>query len=83
MNGEVYGMIVRGPNEGGTDGIDIWGSNVWIHDVEVSNKDECVCVKVRSCLSQLHVINTDDTHRALRITSWSRTCFAIGREGAL
>lgn len=45
-NGEVYNMIIRGGNEGGLDGIDVWGTNVWVHDVEVSNKDECVTVKV-------------------------------------
>ena len=28
-----------------TDGIDIWGSNVWVHDVEITNADDCVCVK--------------------------------------
>lgn len=39
-NGEVYNMIVRGANEGGLDGIDLWGSNIWVHDVEVTNKDE-------------------------------------------
>lgn len=37
-NGEVYNMIVRGANEGGLDGIDVWGSNIWIHDVEVTSK---------------------------------------------
>ncbi|TVY84860.1 Rhamnogalacturonase A [Lachnellula suecica] len=44
-NGEVYNMIIRGGNEGGLDGIDIWGTNIWVHDVEVTNKDECVTVK--------------------------------------
>lgn len=44
-NGEVYNMIIRGGNEGGLDGIDVWGTNIWIHDVEVTNKDECVTVK--------------------------------------
>lgn len=39
-NGEVYNMIVRGANMGGLDGVDVWGSNIWIHDVEVTNKDE-------------------------------------------
>lgn len=38
-------MIVRGGNEGGLDGIDVWGFDIWIHDVEVTNKDECVTVK--------------------------------------
>ena len=28
-----------------TDGIDIWGSNVHVHDVEVTNADDCICVK--------------------------------------
>lgn len=28
-----------------TDGIDIWGSNVHIHDVEIRNSDDCICVK--------------------------------------
>ncbi|KUJ12472.1 Rhamnogalacturonase A [Mollisia scopiformis] len=44
-NGEIYNMIIRGGNEGGLDGIDIWGSNIHVHDVEVTNRDECVTVK--------------------------------------
>ncbi|CAD6447519.1 5a217921-5ebc-4faa-8333-fac1cd0b8846 [Sclerotinia trifoliorum] len=44
-NGEIYNMIIRGGNEGGLDGIDVWGTNIWIHDIEVTNKDECVTVK--------------------------------------
>ncbi|CAG9985584.1 unnamed protein product [Clonostachys byssicola] len=44
-NGEVYNMVIHGGNRGGLDGIDVWGTNIWIHDVEVSNKDECVTVK--------------------------------------
>ena len=28
-----------------TDGIDIWGSNVHIHDTYVNNADDCICVK--------------------------------------
>ncbi|KAK4542302.1 hypothetical protein LTR36_006955 [Oleoguttula mirabilis] len=43
--GEVYNMIIRGANQGGLDGIDVWGFQIWIHDVEVTNKDECVTVK--------------------------------------
>ncbi|TEY54807.1 hypothetical protein BOTCAL_0237g00090 [Botryotinia calthae] len=45
QNGQVYNLIIRGGNEGGLDGIDVWGFNVHIHDVEVTNKDECVTVK--------------------------------------
>jgi rhamnogalacturonan hydrolase len=44
-NGEVYNTIIHGIYKGGLDGIDVWGSNIWVHDVEVSNKDECVTVK--------------------------------------
>lgn len=40
-NGEIYNMIIHGGYQGGLDGIDVWGSNIWIHDIEVSNKDEC------------------------------------------
>ncbi|KAK6063346.1 rhamnogalacturonase a [Seiridium cupressi] len=44
-NGEVYNAIIHGAYEGGLDGIDVWGTNIWFHDIEVSNKDECVTVK--------------------------------------
>lgn len=44
-NGEVYNMVIRGANIGGSDGIDISGDNHWVHDVEVSNRDECVTIK--------------------------------------
>ncbi|THH06186.1 hypothetical protein EW145_g4260 [Phellinidium pouzarii] len=44
-NGEIYNMAIRGTNLGGSDGIDVWGDNYWIHDVEVTNRDECVTVK--------------------------------------
>lgn len=45
-NGEIYNMAIRGGNMGGLDGIDIWSTNIWVHDVMVTNKDECVTVKV-------------------------------------
>ncbi|GAQ42763.1 rhamnogalacturonase [Aspergillus niger] len=44
-NGEIYNMAIRGGNHGGLDGIDVWSNNIWVHDVEVTNKDECVTVK--------------------------------------
>jgi len=44
-NGEIYNMAIRGANIGGSDGVDVWGNNVWVHDVEVTNRDECVTVK--------------------------------------
>lgn len=39
-NGEVYNMAIRGGNSGGLDGIDVWSTNVWIHDVRC--QAECV-----------------------------------------
>ena len=40
INGEVYNMAIRGGDSGGLDGIDVAGSNIWIHDVrEPPRKD--------------------------------------------
>ena len=44
-NGEVYNIIMRGITIGETDAIDVWGSNMYIHDIEVTNGDECVTTK--------------------------------------
>lgn len=44
-NGEVYNLIMGGIDIGETDAIDVWGSNMYIHDVEVTNGDECVPTK--------------------------------------
>ncbi|KAF7974786.1 hypothetical protein HWV62_11271 [Athelia sp. TMB] len=44
-NGEIYNLAIRGANIGGSDGVDISGTNHWVHDVEVTNRDECVTVK--------------------------------------
>ncbi|OJD32968.1 rhamnogalacturonase b [Diplodia corticola] len=44
-NGEIYNLAIRGGDHGGLDGIDVWSDNMWIHDVMVTNKDECVTVK--------------------------------------
>ncbi|KAI9650728.1 hypothetical protein NHQ30_000752 [Ciborinia camelliae] len=44
-NGEIYNIIIRGGNEGGLDGVDVFATNIWIHDIAVTNKDECVTVK--------------------------------------
>lgn len=44
-NGEIYNLIIRGGNLGGLDGIDTSGTNLWYHDIEVTNKDECVTIK--------------------------------------
>jgi len=32
-NGEVYNLAIRGGDQGGLDGVDIWGNNIWAHDV--------------------------------------------------
>jgi rhamnogalacturonan hydrolase len=46
---ETYHVTVRGANIGGTDGIDvICDSNCHVHHCEVTNRDECVCVKTPS-----------------------------------
>ncbi|EIM79283.1 pectin lyase-like protein [Stereum hirsutum FP-91666 SS1] len=44
-NGEIYNLAIRGADIGGSDGIDISGDNHWVHDVEVTNRDECVTIK--------------------------------------
>ncbi|KAJ5917236.1 CAZyme family GH28 [Penicillium verhagenii] len=45
VNVEVYHLTIRGANLGSYDGIDAIGTNYWIHDNEVTNRDECVSVK--------------------------------------
>lgn len=37
-SGEVYNILIRGGNMGGFDRIDVWSTNIWIHDLEVTNK---------------------------------------------
>lgn len=64
-------MIIRGGNRGGLDGINIWGSNIHVHDVEVSNKDECVTVKSPANNILIENINCN----------WSGGC-AMGSLGA-
>ena len=44
-NGELYNLVVRGADIGGSDGFDLSGSNLYVHDVEVTNRDECVTIK--------------------------------------
>ncbi|KAJ5786800.1 CAZyme family GH28 [Penicillium pulvis] len=45
VNVEAYHLTIRGANLGSYDGIDAIGTNYWIHDSEVTNRDECVSVK--------------------------------------
>ncbi|CAE6477488.1 unnamed protein product [Rhizoctonia solani] len=45
VNAEIYRITIRGGNQGGLDGVDISGTNYHVHHVEVTNRDECVCVK--------------------------------------
>ncbi|KAH8649863.1 RGase A [Xylariales sp. PMI_506] len=70
-NAEIYNLVLRGPFIGGIDGIDIAGSNIWVHDVEVTNGDECVTVK--SAASHFLVENI--------YCNWSAGC-AVGSLGA-
>lgn len=45
-NLDAYHITIRGPDIGGTDGIDLTcNDNCYIHDCEVTNRDECVSVK--------------------------------------
>ncbi|KAK8154104.1 pectin lyase fold/virulence factor [Phyllosticta citribraziliensis] len=44
-NGEIYNLVIRGAYMGGTDGVDVWGTNLWLHDIMVTNKDECITIK--------------------------------------
>lgn len=45
-NLEAYHITVRGPSRGGTDGIDlVCDDNCYLHDIEVTNRDECISVK--------------------------------------
>ncbi|KAI4713588.1 hypothetical protein J4E89_001035 [Alternaria sp. Ai002NY15] len=44
-NGEAYNMAIRGGDWGGLDGVDVTCTNCWVHDIMVTNKDECVTVK--------------------------------------
>jgi rhamnogalacturonan hydrolase len=44
-NGEIYNLLVRGIVVGMTDAFDIWGDNIWVRDIEVTNGDECVTLK--------------------------------------
>ena len=48
-NLDLYHITIRGPNIGGTDGIDLeCNDNCWLHQFEVTNRDECVSVKTPS-----------------------------------
>lgn len=45
-NLHVYQMTIRGPNVGGTDGIDLQcADNCYLHHIQVTNRDECISVK--------------------------------------
>lgn len=41
--GEVYNMAIRGGDSGGLDGIDVWSTSIWIHDIMVTNKVGSSC----------------------------------------
>lgn len=70
-NGEVYNLAIRGGDHGGLDGLDIVGTNIHVHDVMVTNKDECVTVKSPSSNLLIEQI----------YCNWSGGC-AIGSLGA-
>lgn len=70
-NGEVYNLLIRGGNRGGLDGIDTSGTNLYYHDIEVTNKDECVTIKSPSQNTLVENV----------YCNWSGGC-AIGSIGA-
>lgn len=76
----MYNLIIRGGNEGGLDGIDVWGFNMYIHDVEVTNKDECVTVKASSVLFTYSHYTLLTYTRMAAITSSSKIYIATGVE---
>ena len=87
-NGEVYNMAIRGGNSGGLDGIDVWSDNMHIHDIMVTNKDECVTVKVSlsfdSLLPWRLIVKQSPAHNVLVeniYCNWSGGC-AFGSLGA-
>ncbi|GFN13546.1 rhamnogalacturonase E [Aspergillus tubingensis] len=81
-NGEVYNMAIRGGDSGGLDGIDVAGSNIWIHDVMVTNKDECVTMKVHiPPIHLLGLVNIVPTRPVPRIFS-SKIYIAISAVAA-
>ncbi|KZT65511.1 glycoside hydrolase family 28 protein, partial [Daedalea quercina L-15889] len=38
-------MAIRVANLGGSNSVNVWGDNYWLHDAEVTNYGECVIVK--------------------------------------
>jgi len=44
-NNELHNIVITADIIGETDGFDISGDGNWVHDVEVTNGDECVTVK--------------------------------------
>ncbi|KAJ0269909.1 hypothetical protein COL940_012080 [Colletotrichum noveboracense] len=60
VNLEAYHLTIRGANLGSYDWVDVVGTNYWIHDIEVTNRDECVSVKSPSnhaLVENLHARN--------------------------
>lgn len=48
-NMEAYHITIRGADKGATDGIDLGCTdNCYLHDIEVTNRDECISVKTPS-----------------------------------
>ena len=38
-------LASQAANLGATDGIDVDGTNLYLHDIEVTNRDECISIK--------------------------------------
>lgn len=48
---EVYNLLIRRGDAGGLDSIDMWSTNIWIHDVMVTN--EIRVTSLRNSFSRL------------------------------
>lgn len=68
---EMADSWLAGANLGGSDGVDVWGTNHWIHDVEVTNRDECVTVKVCFCAASHESIDVESRSSPRPTTSSS------------
>eukprot|EP00494_Astrolonche_serrata_P002315 UN02321 len=74
-------MILQ-PEDLNTDGIDISGSNFWVHNVHVSNDDDSVVVKPcrkGSCgISRRRLVNGDDIPCSMNMLIENSTLIGFG-----
>lgn len=59
-NGEAYNMVIRGGDWGGLDGVDVWGTNIWVHDVRIPPIPIFPSTLLTSHPTQIAVTNKDE-----------------------